>query len=240
MILAAGLGSRLEHKTKQLPKALVRASGKPIIQYQIDNLIKAGLKDLIIVIGYQGDQVRRFVTDNYPELPVKFIENSEYKTSNSSYSFWLAKDYLTDTTYLHLNCDIIFSKELLLKVATSPHANTIAVRKDLALTDKMENVVLDKDRIVQMTLENVSEASGKAFGLAKLSAESTKIVSQILEKYLNRGDKNQHYYGMIRQAVKILEYRAVLTDRDNLQEINSLNDLLAVEQILSKNNFATI
>ena len=102
MILAAGLGSRLVHKTRQIPKALVPVNGKPIIKYQIDNLLKAGLKDLIIVIGYQGEQIQQYVTETFPELAVTFIENSEYETSNSSYSFWQAKDLIATNTYIHL------------------------------------------------------------------------------------------------------------------------------------------
>lgn len=237
LILAAGLGSRLKHKTRKIPKALVPVNGKPIIQYQIGNLLKAGLKDLIIVIGYQGDQIRGYIKDTFPQLSVKFIENSEYEISNSSYSFWQAKDLVTGSAYLHLNCDIIFSQALLQKVMNSPHENAIAVRKDLDLTDKMENVVLDGDRIVQMTLENVPEASGKAFGLAKLSAESTAAVTKILKDYLDRRDKNQHYYGIIRQVIKVLAYRAVVTDRYNLQEINTVEDYETVEKMIVNNNF---
>ncbi len=48
MILAAGLGSRLRHKTTDRPKALVEIDGKPIIQYQLSNLIKAGINEIII------------------------------------------------------------------------------------------------------------------------------------------------------------------------------------------------
>ena len=51
LILAAGLGSRLQHKTQHSPKALVRIHDKPILAYQLDALSACGMKDIGIVLG---------------------------------------------------------------------------------------------------------------------------------------------------------------------------------------------
>ena len=239
MILAAGLGSRLKHKTAERPKALVEVNGKPIIQYQLENIIKADLDEVIIVVGYKKELIQDYVQKAFPALKVIFLENKEYDTTNSSYSFWQAKELLHGHSYMHFNCDIVFSFDLLLQVLNSEYRNAIAVRKDLVLGDKMENVVLHGDRIIKMSLKKTPEAVGKAFGLAKLSQESTGLIVKKLERYINNGDKNQNYFGMIREAVKELDYRAIITDKFNLQEINTLTDYDATKSILSENNFAS-
>ena len=73
MILAAGLGSRLQSLTKFKPKALIEVAGKPIMAYQLDALIANGISHIGVVTGYQGDKIRSFVSKFYPNLRVCFF-----------------------------------------------------------------------------------------------------------------------------------------------------------------------
>ena len=52
VILAAGMGLRLGNHTKNTPKAFVTIKGKTLIEYSLDNLKKAGIKEVIIVVGF--------------------------------------------------------------------------------------------------------------------------------------------------------------------------------------------
>lgn len=61
MILAAGLGTRLKHLTHDKPKALVEIAGKPLLQHNIENLIRHGFDTIIINIHHYGDQIIRFI-----------------------------------------------------------------------------------------------------------------------------------------------------------------------------------
>jgi bifunctional UDP-N-acetylglucosamine pyrophosphorylase/glucosamine-1-phosphate N-acetyltransferase len=54
IILAAGKGVRMN---SELPKVLHKLNGKPLISHVIDNLRKAGISDIIVVVGYGGEQV---------------------------------------------------------------------------------------------------------------------------------------------------------------------------------------
>ena len=51
IILAAGLGTRLRPITDEVPKCMVSVNGIRIIDKQIDNLHKAGVKDIVVVGG---------------------------------------------------------------------------------------------------------------------------------------------------------------------------------------------
>ena len=57
MILAAGLGERMRDLTHNKPKALLEVSGKPLIVYQIESLVLAGVKKIIINTGRFGEQI---------------------------------------------------------------------------------------------------------------------------------------------------------------------------------------
>lgn len=232
LILAAGLGSRLKSETEEQPKALVPVLGEPILRYQLRSLKANGISQVGIVVGYQGKKIVRYLENHHSGLELTFFSNNDFARSNSSYSFWVAKDWVSSDSYLHLNCDIIFSDNLLRRMLSSPHENVIAVRTDVPLGNQMENVVLDGDRIVQMSLVNMPEATAKAFGLAKLSAASSRFIIERLRGFIEAGNCNENYYGMIREAVRHLDYRALDAGEDLLLEINTLDDLALAEKSL--------
>ena len=57
VILAAGEGNRMRPLTQARPKVMLPVANKPIIEHLIDTLISAGIRDFIIVTGYQAEQV---------------------------------------------------------------------------------------------------------------------------------------------------------------------------------------
>lgn len=63
MILAAGRGERLRPLTDATPKPLIMAGGKPLIAHVIERLVLAGFAQLVINLGYLGDQIEAFLGD---------------------------------------------------------------------------------------------------------------------------------------------------------------------------------
>ncbi|MGC9150316.1 MAG: nucleotidyltransferase family protein [Microbacter sp.] len=61
MIVAAGLGTRLQPLTNEIPKALVPLNGKPLLQGVCEKLIKAGFNEIIINVHHFPDQIIQFV-----------------------------------------------------------------------------------------------------------------------------------------------------------------------------------
>jgi len=63
VILAGGLGTRLRPLTSQVPKALIPIGGKPFIHHQIELLKRWGIRDIVLCVGYLGEQVQDYVGD---------------------------------------------------------------------------------------------------------------------------------------------------------------------------------
>lgn len=63
MILAAGFGERLRPLTNDTPKPLLKIANKPLIQYHIERLAAAGVRDLVINTSWLGDQIESFLGD---------------------------------------------------------------------------------------------------------------------------------------------------------------------------------
>ncbi len=57
MILAAGLGTRMGALTDNTPKALLRAAGKPLLQFHLEALARSGFRNVVINHGRFGAQI---------------------------------------------------------------------------------------------------------------------------------------------------------------------------------------
>lgn len=63
MILAAGRGERMRPLTDATPKPLLKAAGKALIEYHLENLAAAGVADLVVNLSHLGSQIRAALGD---------------------------------------------------------------------------------------------------------------------------------------------------------------------------------
>ncbi len=63
MILAAGRGERMRPLTDRTPKSMLQVGGKPLIQYHVENLVAAGIDQLVINHAHLGEQIEEFLED---------------------------------------------------------------------------------------------------------------------------------------------------------------------------------
>jgi UTP--glucose-1-phosphate uridylyltransferase len=71
VIPAAGFGTRFLPQTKAMPKEMLPIVDKPIIQYIVEELVDAGVEDIIIVTGYH----KRTIEDHFDRPSMDLIEN---------------------------------------------------------------------------------------------------------------------------------------------------------------------
>ena len=71
VIPAAGFGTRFLPQTKAMPKEMLPIVDKPVIQYVVEELVEAGIRDIIIVTGYH----KRTIEDHFDNPSLDLIEN---------------------------------------------------------------------------------------------------------------------------------------------------------------------
>lgn len=71
VIPAAGFGTRFLPQTKAMPKEMLPVVDKPIVQYIVEELADAGIKDIVIVTGYH----KRTIEDHFDKPSMELIEN---------------------------------------------------------------------------------------------------------------------------------------------------------------------
>lgn len=91
VVLGAGNGSRLRSATGDVPKPLALLRGRPIIAHVLDALHSGGVDDVLVVTGYESEQVERVVDEVRPGgMSVRTVRNAEWASGNAS-SLWTAR-----------------------------------------------------------------------------------------------------------------------------------------------------
>ena len=77
MILAAGLGTRLQALTQNKPKALVELNGKPLMQHCIENLIANGFHHIVINVHHFGEQIIDFIDSHHFDAEIEVSDERD-------------------------------------------------------------------------------------------------------------------------------------------------------------------
>lgn len=94
IILAAGKSNRFAPFTYEKPKGLFIVKGEVLIERQIEQLIEAGIEEILIVVGYMKEKFF-YLEQKYKQ--VKLIVNNTYGKYGNIYSLYVAKAYLKNT-----------------------------------------------------------------------------------------------------------------------------------------------
>ena len=77
VLLAAGRGTRMREMTAELPKPMLEVRGRPVLQYIVEGLRDAGVRELLIIVGYRADAVQNFFGDGCRcEIQIQYATQS--------------------------------------------------------------------------------------------------------------------------------------------------------------------
>jgi MurNAc alpha-1-phosphate uridylyltransferase len=106
MVLAAGRGERLRPLTDSMPKSLVEVQGQSLLERHLENIRRAGIKDVVINLGWLGEQiVERVATGSRYGLSVSYSDEQDdiLETGGGIHK---ALPMLGDKPFLVVNADV--------------------------------------------------------------------------------------------------------------------------------------
>lgn len=120
VILAAGEGTRMRPLTYTKPKVMLPVANKPILEHLIIELKKAGIDNLILVVGYRSETIRGYFDDGSRwEVKIKYIEQRKQLGTADALK---SATHLINSDFIMLNGDNIVSAEDIAKIASSKRA----------------------------------------------------------------------------------------------------------------------
>ncbi|GAB6982172.1 aminotransferase class I/II-fold pyridoxal phosphate-dependent enzyme [Prevotella dentasini] len=130
IILAAGMGRRLGEYTKDNTKCMLPINGIRLIDRTLTQLSRLGLSRVIIVVGYQAQNLTDYIGHRYDDrLKIEYINNPVYNKTNNIYSLALAKEQLAQDDTILLESDLIYEDSILQLITDNPAQNIALVAK---------------------------------------------------------------------------------------------------------------
>ncbi|HYY34760.1 MAG TPA: sugar phosphate nucleotidyltransferase [Candidatus Binatia bacterium] len=108
VVLAAGRGTRMRELTNALPKPMIEVRGKPVLQHIVEGLRDAGVRRVLIIVGYHAETVRNFFGDGRRlnvkiEYAIQTVQDGTGRVVN------LARSFVGDSAFILSYGDILIS-----------------------------------------------------------------------------------------------------------------------------------
>jgi len=181
VILAAGMGTRLQTEFPDMPKGFLRLGDTPIVEESVQLLAAAGIRDIVVVTGYQAayyDELQR----RHRGL-MHTVHNPAFAESGSMYSLYCARDAV-DGSFLLLESDLIYEPRALRTLLEAPAADVILLSGP---TDAGDEVFVSTRQGNLMTMSKDRDAlsgeiAGELVGISKISPELFEIMQRVATK----------------------------------------------------------
>lgn len=195
VILAAGLGSRLGEKTKNLPKGLLPFVGIPLIQYSIDKLIQAGVTNIVLGTGYHHEAYETFAAA-YPQMICIPIPHYQSRGSMNTL-FHLQQEIKED--FLLLESDLLYEKHALDILLKDERPNLILASGFTNSGDEVFIETSEHRQLINMSKkkEDLGMIHGELVGISKLSLSAYQKMCPYAEQHLPSQPKMDYEQAMV-------------------------------------------
>lgn len=242
IILAAGMGRRLGEYTKDNTKCMLPVNGVCLIDRMLEQLSELKLNRVIIVVGYQSQNLVNHVGNRYVNrLKIEYIENPDYDKTNNIYSLALAKDKLQEDDTLLVESDLIFDNGMFSLLIEDSYPNLALVAKYETWMDGTM-VKLDEDNNIVNFVPKAAfdyhetDTYYKTVNIYKFSREfsQTKYVP-FLEAYSKAVGNNEYYENVLRiiSFLNSHDLKALPITHEKWYEIDDKQDLDIAEALFA-------
>lgn len=237
ILLAAGRGSRMGSLTENQPKCMVQLSGKSLVEWQLQALHHAGIKDVGIVTGYRDDM--------FAQIGTRRFHNSRWAETNMVMSLMCADEWLSRDTCIVSYSDIIYPASYVSMLMNAAGGIVITYDKDwLSLwSRRFENPLADAEtfdvdddgRVTDIghKTELISAIRGQYMGLLKFTPIGWKWVIDYLSTLApdarDRLDMTSLLQRLIKQGrvINTVPVRGGWGEVDNEQDLHLYHTMIS-------------
>jgi len=196
IILAAGLGSRIEKLTKSKPKGFIEIKGVTLIDRSINLLLQSGISKIYIGTGHKSIYYDRLM-DTYESISTK--KNKEYENSGSFHTLYNFKDIVNDD-FLLLESDLLYEISAIKSLIDD-------ARKDIVLTSDFtesgdEVFAIGKNNFLTNLTKYPSQSEIPLSEFVGISKISINLYKKMCKHYKLLNNKNLEYEELLNECSK--------------------------------------
>jgi len=233
LILAAGMGKRLQKASGGLPKSMIKIGDRTIIHNQIQSCLEVGISEFIFVLGFKQEQMQEHILQILNKDQVTFVENPIYDKTNTLYSLFLTMKHWDDD-FIYFNADVLFKRELLKKISRESEHSQLLVETKKCGEEEVKVIVDENFKIIEIGKKlDVKLCAGEFIGVGKFTKEVFAKFKQHLEQGVKDGQENNFFEYAVNFLAKESILQAVPTDDVPCIEIDFPEDLEKARELFS-------
>lgn len=222
IIMAAGIGKRMQPVTLYTPKPMVKVNGVRMIDTVIRGLHQNGIYEIYVVVGHLKDQFRKLEKEYEG---VQLIENPYYAVCNNISSLYVARDHIENAIILDGD-QIIYNPEILAPEFERSGYNCVWTDKE---TD--EWLLTVRNGIVEECSRTGGKGGWQLYSVSRWTSEDGKKLKRHLEMEFEQKKNTQIYWDDVALFCYPEEYQLGIRkmNREDIIEIDNLNELMQMD-----------
>lgn len=227
IIMAAGIGKRMQPVTFETPKPLIRVNGIRIIDTVIQGLNSNNIFEIYVVVGYMKEKFYSLEKE-YPG--VKIIENPYYNTCNNISSLYMVRDHINDALILDGD-QMIYNNAIL-----QPEFERSGYNCVWTDTDTDEWLLTVENGIVKSCSRSGGKDGWQLYSISRWTTQDGKKLKEHLELEFELKKNQQIYWDDIALFCHPEDYHLGIQemDRKDVIEIDSIYELAQLDNHYKK------
>lgn len=226
IIMAAGIGKRMQPLTFETPKPLVKVNGVRMIDTVVDGLRKNGIEEIYVVVGYLKDHFYEWARG---EPGIHIIENPYYDTCNNISSLYVAREHLGDCIILDGD-QIIYNASIL-----DPHFVLSGYNAVWCEGETNEWLMDVEDGVVKRCSRTGGSHGWQLYSISRWTAEDGRKLKKHLESEFESGNR-QIYWDDVAMFCHFKDYKLGIHEmrKCDIVEIDNLMELTKIDRTYKK------